>query len=29
MVLSVPFTMIAQIALAASEDTRWLAVPLE
>jgi AI-2 transport protein TqsA len=29
MVLSVPLTMIAKIALAANEDTRWLAVLLE
>jgi AI-2 transport protein TqsA len=29
MVLSVPLTMIAKIALAAKEDTRWLAVLLE
>lgn len=29
MVLSVPLTMIAKIALASSEDTRWIAVMLE
>ena len=29
MVLSVPLTMIGKIALAANEDTRWLAVLLE
>ena len=29
MLLSVPLTMIAKIALATSEDTRWLAVMLE
>lgn len=29
MVLSVPLTMIAKIALAANEDTRWIAVLLE
>jgi AI-2 transport protein TqsA len=29
MVLSVPLTMIAKIALAANEDTRWLAILLE
>lgn len=29
MVLSVPLTMIAKIALAANEDTRWIAIMLE
>jgi AI-2 transport protein TqsA len=29
MVLSVPLTMIGKIALATSEDTRWIAVLLE
>jgi predicted PurR-regulated permease PerM len=29
MLLSVPLTMIAKIALASSDDTRWLAVLLE
>ena len=29
MLLSVPLTMIAKIALATNEDTRWLAVMLE
>jgi AI-2 transport protein TqsA len=29
MVLSVPLTMTAKIALAVNEDTRWLAVLLE
>ena len=29
MVLSVPLTMIAKIAMAANEDTRWVAVMLE
>ena len=29
MVLSVPLTMIAKIALASNEDTRWIAVMLE
>jgi len=29
MVLSVPLTMIAKIALAANEDSRWVAVMLE
>jgi AI-2 transport protein TqsA len=29
MLLSVPLTMIAKIALATNKDTRWLAVMLE
>jgi hypothetical protein len=29
MVLSVPLTMIGKIALATSEDTRWIALMLE
>jgi predicted PurR-regulated permease PerM len=29
MVLSVPLTMIAKIALATNDDTRWIAVMLE